>query len=811
MVRTCTPDIRWAIALLALVFLEAPASVTEHAYFLRAAELCDRGDWRAAEPLLRDALTRFGAEDNDEVWEMRLLFGEALVGRGKPRDAEAILAGEPPKRLRHSAIAIRRLLQQGLIAYRLQDSTAAQRHFKEAEILAREYQRPMLADVFGRRAVVETAKQDFQSAERDLRDAIHIAQANGDRILELNPLGSMARLRTLQHRYDEAVDFNRRALALATSIGSESKIEKVSGNLGWTYVLLGDFDSASEVLINALAIAERIGADFDVVPWLDNLGDIAMHNRDFVVALRYYERGIKVARRIDHRDISEFIANIAMVRLALGEIDDARLANKEAVSRSGNNPEQRLRSLLIDARIDIASGMTDSAIAKAQQVINEAKSKSQRWEAQARLAQFYVAAKRPNDAEEQFRQALETAAETRNEVRNEELRLPFGALVREVNEEYVDFLLKAGRVDDALDVAEASRAQTLAESLDTKASPQRVHPKRLAGERHAVFLSYWLAPKCSYVWVITPSSIEVSVLPPSAVIEHAVDVYRQELVSLRGFEASTVHGRELYRMLVQPVSNRIPLGGRVIVIPDGRLHAFNMETLIDPSSHYWIESVTIDTAASIELLDRSRPAPSSTSMLLVGDPPSPAPEFPRLAKAAEEIGLVRRHFAPACKVLEGRDATPRGYEGANAGRYGYIHFVAHGIATRQRPLDSAVVLARDGDRFKLYARDIIKQHLRARLVTISSCHGAGTRAYSGEGLVGLAWAFLHAGAHQVIASLWEVNDDATPKLMDELYAGIRAGGDPASALRKAKLSLIRGGTVYRQPRYWAPFVIYSGS
>jgi CHAT domain-containing protein len=182
-----------------------------------------------------------------------------------------------------------------------------------------------------------------------------------------------------------------------------------------------------------------------------------------------------------------------------------------------------------------------------------------------------------------------------------------------------------------------------------------------------------------------------------------------------------------------------------------------------------------------------------------------------LINAADEIARVKKHFTEST-VLEGARATPRAYENANAGRYGWIHFVAHGTATRQRPLDSAVILARDGDSYKLYARDILKHPLRARLVTISSCHGAGLRAYTGEGLVGLAWAFLHAGARQVIAALWEVNDSATPQLMDDLYQGIRAGHDPAVALRDAKLKLIHHGSgIDRQPRYWAPFVLYSGS
>jgi CHAT domain-containing protein len=197
-------------------------------------------------------------------------------------------------------------------------------------------------------------------------------------------------------------------------------------------------------------------------------------------------------------------------------------------------------------------------------------------------------------------------------------------------------------------------------------------------------------------------------------------------------------------------------------------------------------------------------------MLIIGDPPSPDPQFPRLAHAAEEVTRIQQQFK-SCVVLTGAAATPSAYARAMPERYGIVHFVAHGVATRLRPLESAVILAREGESYKLYARDIVRKRLHARLVTISSCHGAGTRAYTGEGLVGLAWAFLHAGARQVIAALWEVNDSATPGLMSDLYAGIRRGDDPAVALRAAKLKLVRGTNVDRLPRYWAPFVLYSGS
>ena len=143
-----------------------------------------------------------------------------------------------------------------------------------------------------------------------------------------------------------------------------------------------------------------------------------------------------------------------------------------------------------------------------------------------------------------------------------------------------------------------------------------------------------------------------------------------------------------------------------------------------------------------------------------------------------------------------------------------VHRGLDQVATRTSPLDSAVVLspsAKQPDSFKLYARDIVGCPLHAHLVTISTCYSAGTRAYTGEGLVGLSWAFLRAGAHNVIGSLWEVNDTSTPQLMDRFYAELKSGHSPDVALRTAKLSLLHSKSAFRRPFYWAPFLLYTGS
>ena len=130
--------------------------------------------------------------------------------------------------------------------------------------------------------------------------------------------------------------------------------------------------------------------------------------------------------------------------------------------------------------------------------------------------------------------------------------------------------------------------------------------------------------------------------------------------------------------------------------------------------------------------------------------------------------------------------------------------------SRLSPLDSAIVLSKDSaqdDSFKLYARDIIQHKLRADLVTISACYSAGNRSYSGEGLVGLSWAFLRAGAHNVIAALWDVSDASTAQLMDKFYDELNKGASPDAALRTAKLSFLRGKE-FGNPYYWAPFQLY---
>ena len=212
-------------------------------------------------------------------------------------------------------------------------------------------------------------------------------------------------------------------------------------------------------------------------------------------------------------------------------------------------------------------------------------------------------------------------------------------------------------------------------------------------------------------------------------------------------------------------------------------------------------------APSLGLLaERPSHAPPARQLLLLGDPIATDTSFPPLAHAAGEMQSVTRRFgAPGQVVLAREAATPEAYRAAAPGRFSAIHFTAHAVANRESPLDSAVLLSGG----KLYAREVMDIPLTADLVTVSACRGVGLRTYSGEGLVGFAWAFLRAGARHVIAGLWDVNDQSTAALMDVLYRELAAGKPPADALRAAKLSLIASPGNLRKPYYWAPFQLYT--
>jgi CHAT domain-containing protein len=346
--------------------------------------------------------------------------------------------------------------------------------------------------------------------------------------------------------------------------------------------------------------------------------------------------------------------------------------------------------------------------------------------------------------------------------------------------------------------------------------------KNFLAKYHYVVLTYWLGKDRSIAWVLAPTGFQFFTLPARRDIAKQVDQYNRELQ--HSGEDGLELGQKLYAMLVQPAEKLVPKGSHIAVIAGGGLSKLNFETLVlGPSPHYWIDDVDVENVSSLPLFMRAAAGESEHAknlllekLLVVGAPAKATDEYPPLGHAEEEIKLIGGHFPPARRtVITDKEATPSAYGDSHPDQYGVIHFATHGTASEISPLDSAIILAPEtqngSPKYKLYAREIIKVPLKAELVTISACSGAGLRTYSGEGLVGLAWSFLRAGAHHVIAGLWDVDDAAAAALMDRFYSELRNDRNPAAALRAAKLAMLHSKTVRRDPYYWASLQLYTGS
>jgi CHAT domain-containing protein len=93
----------------------------------------------------------------------------------------------------------------------------------------------------------------------------------------------------------------------------------------------------------------------------------------------------------------------------------------------------------------------------------------------------------------------------------------------------------------------------------------------------------------------------------------------------------------------------------------------------------------------------------------------------------------------------------------------------------------------------LTAQEVVDLDLSGcELAVLSACETGIGQMAGGEGVLGLQRAFHVAGARFVVASLWQVSDDATRRLMSLFFENVWVGGlSPPEALRRAQLSMLR--------------------
>ena len=777
---------------------------------------------------VNSAFDKYGPNNVEWNWRFRVLKAQILISQAKPKEALVLLSNEFPNVISGKDVFARKLLFEG-IAYRtLQDFDSSQKKLDEAEHIAESAYPLLLSQILNARGALEVDLNQLAKAEATFRKALLLARQDKIPRQEASAVGNLARLATSQEHFDEAIDLSQSALELSKTLGMQGTTSAILGNTAWSYFQLGSYDDSFEYYTQAAESSEKAGLFGYELYWRTGVANSYIARHDDKSAEPILKKTLQRAQGLNNaQTIVECLNALSGIMLRAGRLDEAAEFNQRALEtqKAGDDHFGILESRLIAGRIESSRKHFDEAEKLFRQSLEDPKADTQwKWQAEAYLAELHDQQGKVAEAEKEYKNAIGTIEAARSSVSRDDLRLSFLSGAIEFYDGYVDFLIRHKRPEDALKVADLSRARTLAEGLSTEAARNakkvaNVQPQTLARQFHSILMFYWLGRKNSYLWVVTPSKTTYFTLPSEMALDGLVRPYAEEAAKSRDvFLSERGAGQRLYETLVQPAKALIPKDSRVILFPDGSLYGLNFETLIVPdlAPHFWIEDMTLTTASSLSLLAEAteKQVTRQRRLLLVGNSVPTNSNFVILPQAGEEMRKVAEYFPePHRDILSGAQATPSAYLASHPEQFEYLHFVTHGTASRTRPLESAVVLSKEpgGDSYKLYARDIVAHRLKADLVTISACNGSGTRAYSGEGLVGLSWAFLRAGAHNVIGALWEVSDSSTPRLMDELYGELAKGRDPASALRTAKLSLLHSKDVYRKPFYWAPFQLYTGS
>ena len=757
-----------------------------------------------------------------------------MLWRGMSQPALDLLnAPSVPDANRESIIQA--LAIEGVAHTRLHSFREAVSVLGQAEAMCESREEPTCGDVFRSQGILAVERGQLTEARRLFQQSLSFSRSHGDRFLEATALSNLGLVAVTEEHFDEAKDDSEAASRTAAGLGADRVALVAQGNSGWASYRLGDSEQALEAFEEAEQRSIRLGDIFDQENELTNIGYIYMDQHKFDLAEQSFQHALQLAESIKAKqDIYNALRVLARLGIQTGEVEKASDYTQQALQiahESGSHADELYPTLV---QGQVAAGRGDQT--KAQQIFESVQRDpacpvSLKWEADLSLARLYGDQNRSDAADQQYRAALTAFEMARATVRHEDFQLSFLTNAAHIYDDYVHFLVAQGKTNDALRWADYSRARTLAEGLGllskdspkgNQFAPPALSPGDISRRARGAILFYWLGDKQSYLWAITPSKTDLFPLPPTAEIDSLVQRYRKALNGPQDVLESSDEGRALYRTLVAPAKSLLAKNAKVFIIPDSSLNSLNFETLIvdEPKPHYWIEDADVANASSLRVLAASfnrRNAPFNKNqrrLLLIGNSVAPSNEYPELPQAGEQMASVAGHFPAREEQIYQRDrATPAAYLASHPEKFSHIHFVAHGTASRLSPLDSAIVLSKDTvdtDSFKLYARDIVQHPLNADLVTISACYGAGSRAYSGEGLVGLAWAFLRAGAHNVIASLWEVTDASTELLMNRFYDELNQGASPDAALRSAKLSLLRG-SAFHNPFYWAPFQLYTGS
>jgi tetratricopeptide (TPR) repeat protein len=609
----------------------------------------------------------------DAVEPLLLLQTEILLARGQPRTAWELLGKCPDSP--NQELHLRWLADRADALIKLGQADKAKALLDEVDRTAgsKGTGEWVFKGLLMRGAMLARERQ-FDQAENVLKGLLARTIAAGDVNNQAGALLNLSYSKIRQSRYDESIEYSASALDFAQKSRAFRIVAIANNNLGQAYTALGDLDRAADHQNKAISQIREIDDLRSLEDTLGGLGNIYLLAHKPALAAQAFEEAVDIAKRSDATaDALRWAHRAAFAMIEQQNWDAAEAWNRQAYALREQlpGPDNGLFLKLNAAAIAAGRGNSQEAERLYRETIAESKDAPySEWVAHVRLGPLLAKGRQFPAANAEYKLGLQSIERVQSSMKDE-YRFSYQDLQMQFFKDYVELLVSEGDTKTALQVAEYSRARVLAEKLGKPTDAiDEVNPadfQRYANQTGSVLLSYWLAPQRSFVWVIKPGkNIRMRELPSASEIAELIRKYGYAIDEEQSdpVEKHSLLAQQLGTMVLGPIRGDLANVRKVVIVPDGQLHALNLETLPAPGNEnrYWIEDdVEISIAPSLKVLRVSHPTQpkngSNQSLLLIGAPVSASAEYPELRAAKLEIDGIHKHF-PGAKVHEGSDASP---------------------------------------------------------------------------------------------------------------------------------------------------------
>ena len=246
-----------------------------------------------------------------------------------------------------------------------------------------------------------------------------------------------------------------------------------------------------------------------------------------------------------------------------------------------------------------------------------------------------------------------------------------------------------------------------------------------------------------------------------------------------------------------------PSGGTLLILPAGDLSSVPFAALPLRDGRNLIDIATPIVLPSVDALFFWVKAPVTwKASVIVGDPDLSKDKdwdfipLPGARREAEQVAAML-----GGRALTGASATYDAVRGSFSGTHpSLIYFATHGISDSVNPMDGSFLALNEqhlrGAQIKQFSFPSVHP-----LVVMSACQSGLGKAFQG-GVFGLARAWIFAGASQVLASQWNVDDDATADFMLAFMGDLSRGASSAEAYR---LAVLQTRQIHKDPALWGSF------